>query len=57
MIKECLKTLRVTNEKKEGMIKILNDDLKTHFKERLRSMSPEHLEKIKKKYAAYQTAE
>ena len=51
MIKECLKTLRVTNEKKEGMIKILNDDLKSHFKERLRSLSPEHLEKIKKKFA------
>ena len=51
MIKECLKTLRVTNEKKEGMIKILNDDLKSHFKERLRSMSPEHLNKIKKKFA------
>ena len=56
MIKECLKTLRVTNEKKEGMIKILNEDLKSHFKERLRSMSPEHLEKIKRKYAVF-TAE
>ena len=56
MIKECLKTLRVTNEKKEGMIKILNEDLKSNFKERLRSMSTEQLDKIKRKYAVF-TAE
>ena len=55
MIKECLKTLRVTNEKKEGMIKILNDDLKSHFKEKLRSLSPEHLDKIKKKFTVSTT--
>ena len=55
MIKECLKTLRVTNDKKEGMIKILNEDLKSHFKERLRSLSPEHLQKIKKKFAVTST--